>query len=84
MFGFDKMFDFNRDGKLDGFERGAQFCFIDEMCREESQDSDDSWDDDEDVFADAGIDYDELEMMDLEERREVLEEAGLDPDEFDF
>ena len=54
------------------------------MCREESQDSDDSWDDDEDVFADAGLDYDELEMMDLEERREVLEEAGLDPDEFDF
>ena len=84
MFGFDKMFDFNRDGKLDGFERGAQFCFIDEMCREESQYSDDSWDDDEDVFADAGLDYDELEMMDLEERREVLEEAGLDPDEFDF
>jgi len=25
-----------------------------------------------------------LEFMDPDERREVLEDAGLDPDEFDF
>lgn len=25
MFGLDKMFDFNRDGKLDSWERAAQF-----------------------------------------------------------
>ena len=31
----------------------------------------------------AGLDYDELEMMDEEERREALEEAGLDPDQFE-
>ena len=38
-------------------------------------------DDDEiDTFADAGHDYDELEFMDPDERREVLEDAGLDPD----
>ena len=49
MFGFDKMLDFNCDGRLDAFERAAQFQF-----------------------------------MDPEERREVLEDAGLDPDEFDF
>ena len=30
MFGFDKMFDFNRDGKLDSWERAAQFQFMDE------------------------------------------------------
>ena len=30
------------------------------------------------------FDYDELEFMDPEERREVLENAELDPDEFDF
>lgn len=88
MFGFDKMFDFNRDGKLDSFEQAMQFQFLDEMSREESHDSGSTWDDDEedesDVFADAGLDYDELEFMDLEERREVLEDAGLDPDEFDF
>ena len=31
MFGFDKMFDFNRDGKLESWERAAQFQFMDEM-----------------------------------------------------
>ena len=33
---------------------------------------------------DFGLDYDELEFMDPDERREVLEDTGLDPDEFDF
>jgi len=33
MFGFDKMFDFNRDGRLDAFERAVQFQFIDEMMK---------------------------------------------------
>lgn len=76
MFGFDKMFDFNRDGKLDSWERAAQFQFMDEMMKDD--------DDEIDIFADAGLDYDELEFMDPDERREVLEDAGLDPDEFDF
>ena len=31
----------------------------------------------------AGLDYDELDMMDEDERREALEDAGLDPDEFE-
>ena len=83
MFGFDKMFDFNRDGHLDAFERAAQFQFMDEMMKNGESDSFDD-DDETDVFAEAGLDYDELEFMDPEERREVLEEAGLDPDEFDF
>ena len=34
MFGFDKMFDFNRDGKLDSWERAAQFQFMDEMMKD--------------------------------------------------
>ena len=33
MFGLDKMFDFNRDGKLDSWERAAQFQFMDEMMK---------------------------------------------------
>ena len=33
MFGFDKMFDFNRDGRLNAFERAAQFQFMDEMLK---------------------------------------------------
>ena len=90
MFGFDKMFDFNRDGKLDSWERAAQFQFMDEMMKDdeksifEDHSSSDFDEDEADVFGDAGLDYDELEFMDPDERREVLEDAGLDPDEFDF
>lgn len=84
MFGFDKMFDFNRNGKLDSFERAMQLQFLDKMSR----DSGSSWGDDEEdelnVFANAGLDYDELEFMEPKERRKILEEAGLNPDEFDF
>ena len=36
------------------------------------------------IFCGCGLDYDELEFMDPDERREVLEDAGLNPDEFDF
>ena len=81
MFGFDRMFDFNRDGRLNAFERDAQFQFIDEKRGKSDLFGDDN---ETDVFAEAGLDYDDLEFMDPEERREVLEDAGLDPDEFDF
>ena len=32
----------------------------------------------------AGLDRFELEFMDEDERREVIEDAGLNPDDFDF
>ena len=83
MFGFDNIFDFDHDGSLDAFERDVEFQFMYEMTKSGESDSFDD-DDEEDVFAEAGLDYDELEFMDPEERREVLEDAGLDPDEFDF
>lgn len=83
MFGFDKMFDLNCDGHLDSFERAVQFHFMYDMMKHEETDSFDE-NEEEDIFADAGIDYDELEFMDSDERREVLEDAGLDPDAFDF
>lgn len=54
---------------------------MDEMLKEDSSKSDD---DEADIFGDAGLDYDELEMMDADDRREVLEDAGLDPDHYDF
>lgn len=82
MFGFDKMFDLDRDGHLDVAERALQYQFLDEMCCHDTEDDFDN--DDEDIFGTAGLDYDELEFMDPEERREVLEDAGLDPDEFAF
>ena len=82
MFGFEKMFDYNHDGELSTGERAMEMLFIQEMLKDCSDAS--SYDDEADIFGDAGLDYDELEMMDADERREVLEEAGLDPDEFDF
>ena len=53
MFGpFDDMFDFNRDGKLDSWERATEFHFLNEMEKEEKSeyydwDSDNEEDDDE-------------------------------------
>ena len=38
----------------------------------------------EDELIMSGLDRDELEMMDEDERREALEDAGFDVDEFDF
>lgn len=49
MFGlFDKMFDFNHDGKLDSFEKAARFAtFVSFMEEEKRRNSDyDEWDDD--------------------------------------
>ena len=37
-----------------------------------------------DALEAAGLSYEELLLMDEGERREVLEAAGLDPDDFDF
>ena len=78
MFGmYDNLFDMNHDGKLDTFEKAAKYTAL--TCLFESTGYDDK-----DVFGDAGLDYEELEMMDPEERDGILEEAGLDPCEFDF
>lgn len=47
--------------------------------------SNDLEEDDEllDEFEMAGLDIDELADMDEDERREALEDAGLDPDDYD-
>ena len=37
----------------------------------------------EDELESYGIDRDEFDMMDDDEKREALEEAGLDPDDFE-
>ena len=81
---FGNMFDFNRDGNLDSFERAADFCAFNELMKEDA--STDHLDDDDDDYELelTGLDPEELEFMDEDERREVLEEAGLDPDDFEF
>ena len=45
---------------------------------------DDSPDDFDDELEMTGLDRDEWEFMDEDERREALEDAGLDPDNFEF
>lgn len=86
--GFDRMFDWNDDGKLDSFEQANQFEFEQRMLEEDSVDDDedddeDDDDDDLDLYL-AGLDRFDLEMMDEDERREALEDAGLDPGDYDF
>ena len=78
------VFDLNRDGKIDG----AEWAFINDTFFEDNNgiSSGSSVDEDDDVLDEiemAGLDRDELELMDEDERRSALEDAGLDPDDFD-
>ena len=83
--------DFNRDGEVDATE---EYLGAEMLCssREEHEAlfgdagdfSDDEADDCDDELEMAGLDRLELELMDEDERREALEDAGLDPDDFDF
>lgn len=83
--------DLNGDGEIDGTE----MMFAQEMIcssREEHEalfgDAGDFEDDENDDFKTdamlAGLDADELEFMDSDERAEALEEAGLEADDYDF
>ncbi len=71
---FGDLFDFNGDGVLDSFEKAAELgLFMDmiESCEQNEIET-------------AGLDADELALMDEDERVEKIEEAGLDLDDFDF
>ena len=73
---FGSMFDLNHDGNISLLESAMEFSFLNELLK-----------DDSDVQTElelSGLDTDELEFMDADERREILEEAGLDPDEYDL
>ena len=70
------LFDFNGDGKLDALERGMEFMAFQQIMGGSSGDE-------IDALEAAGLSYEELLLMDEDERREVLEAAGFDPDDFD-
>lgn len=85
--------DFNGDGEIDGVE----MMMAEEMLctsKEEHEalfgnagdfeEDDDAEDDFEMDAMAAGLDPVELKYMDADERAEVLEEVGLDPDDYDF
>ncbi len=71
--------DFNDDGIIDDYE----MMTVDDMFYGD-RDDDDKDDDFEFDAMMAGLDVDELEFMDPDERAEVLEKAGLNPDDYDF
>ena len=83
--------DLNGDGEIDG----SEMMFAEEMLctsREEHEalfgdagDFEDDPKDDLEIDAmAAGLDIGELELMDPDDRAEALEEAGLDPDDYDL
>ena len=79
--GLDEMFDMNRDGVLDMNEQGFELEFLEE---DDSDDDDDYDDEIDDALDSIGYIRDDLEFMDDDERAEILEEAGLDPDDWDW
>lgn len=93
---FGDLFDFNHDGKLGILEQAAEMDFLQRMLAADKpetqdpafnmdfEDDDTEFDFEESELEAAGIDAVELEFMDEDERRETLEMAGLDPDDFDF
>ncbi|SDB15839.1 hypothetical protein [Eubacterium oxidoreducens] len=94
--GLDELFDYNQDDLIDPGERAEQMEFIfqdDEKTfavdQEDSFRIYDDFDDcdeenEEEIFLTIGLTRAQWAMMDYDERREVLEDNGIDPDNFEF
>ena len=77
---FGDLFDFNHNKKTDPFERALEFTLFDDMERERKTKKAKVRQEE----AIAELDEEELELMDEDERREALEDAGLAPDDYIF
>ena len=75
---YDSDFDFDGDGELDGYESAV----MDDVIFGDGADSEENYEM-EDELEEAGLDSLELECMDEEERREAIEDAGFDPDDYE-
>ena len=89
--GFGGLFDLDGDGSLDAGETAFGLMMMDEALTDE--DADDPTEDPDDLFAEeedselelmTGYSRDDLELMDADERAEVLGDAGYEPDDFGF
>ena len=70
----DKMFDFNRDGKLNAWERAMELGLL--MDEDDYQDEDDEFDEDED----SDFDDDEFDDDEEDDESEELMEEDWDSD----
>lgn len=77
---YDSDFDFDGDGKLNAYEYSVMYDVVFGYEDTETSEVDEL----EDELSLAGLEVTELEYMDEDERRETLEDAGLDPDDYDF
>lgn len=86
------LLDFNGDGEADGFETYVGLQMMASSRQEAiALTGDDAFyigsdileDDDELEDEMDGLDIDDFADMDADERREALEDAGLDPDDYD-
>ena len=77
--GFGGLFDVDGDGSLDADETAFGLMMMDDALTDESAEEEDS-----ELELATGYSRDDLELMDAEERAEILEDAGYEPDDFDF
>ena len=86
--GFGGLFDMDGDGALDAGETAFGLMMMDDvLTTEEEDDSDDLFAEDEEdseLELMTGFSRDDLELMDAEERAEILTDAGYEPDDFGF
>ena len=72
------MLDWNGNGERDSFDLAMDLMVLDEFEREEREDQLEF-----DLIG-TGYDRDDLAWMDEDERDDILWDAGLDPDDYDF
>ena len=77
--GFGGLFDVDGDGSLDADETAFGLMMMDDVLTDEDAEEEDS-----ELELATGYSRDDLELMDAEERAEILEDAGFEPDDFDF
>lgn len=82
----DDLMDY-RDEALMGDEDPADYyedLYYDEDREMERLEAEEEREELDDFLETLGLDMDDLRGMDEDERNAVLEDAGLDPDDFDF
>ena len=77
--GFGGLFDVDGDGSLDADETAFGLMMMDDVLTDEDAEEEDS-----ELELATGYSRDDLELMDSEERAEILEDAGFEPADFDF